>query len=153
MVRADQIITKPGLLPHPEGGFYRQTWVGPVIDGRASGTAILFLLQAGQNSHWHRVDADEIWVFNAGAPLLLRIAEADLGPAVAHQLGPIFLAGDMVQMIVPKGWWLVAETTGVWSLASCTVNPGFQFAGFELAAPDFDIPGEGWGPAMYPIQV
>ena len=75
MVRADQIITKLGLQPHPEGGFYRQTWVGPLINGGASGTAILFLLQAGQNSHWHRVDADEIWVFNAGAPLLLRIAE------------------------------------------------------------------------------
>ena len=141
MASADQIITKLGLQPHPEGGFYRQTWVGPLIDGRASGTAILFLLQAGENSHWHRVDADEIWIFNAGAPLLLRIAETDLGPAVAYTLGPDVMAADTVQVTVPKGWWQAAKTTGDWSLVSCTVSPGFQFAGFELAAPGFDIPG------------
>ena len=153
MASADQIINKLGLQPHPEGGFYRQTWVGPLIDGRASGTAILFLLRAGENSHWHRVDADEIWIFNAGAPLLLRNAESDRGPADAHKLGPDVMAADTAQITVPKGWWQVEKTTGDSSLASCTVSPGFQFAGFELAAPDFDIPGEGWGPAMYPIQV
>ena len=87
------------------------------------------------------VDADEIWIFNAGAPLLLRMAETVRGPAVAHRLGPGVTAGDTVQLTVPKGWWQAATTAGDWSLVSCTVSPGFQFAGFELAAPGFDIPG------------
>ncbi len=139
MKDADAIIKKLGLHPHPEGGWYRETWAGPVIAGRASGTAILFLLKAGKPSHWHRVDADEIWHFHAGAPLILRMAQSDAGPVQALRLGANVLAGDVVQAIVPQGWWQAARTDGDWTLVSCTVSPGFQFDGFELAAPGFDI--------------
>lgn len=134
-MQARQIIDKLGLQPHPEGGWYRQTWSGPGED-RASGTAILFLLQEGERSHWHRVDADEIWIFNAGAPLIL-----SLGQTVARQvtLGPDVLGGHVVQAVVPAGHWQAARSTGDWTLVTCTVSPGFQFQGFELAPPDFDL--------------
>ena len=131
---AGRIIAALGLAAHPEGGWYRQTWVGP--GARACGTAILFLLRAGERSHWHRVDADEIWIFNAGAPLIL-----SLGQSVARDvtLGPEVLGGHVVQCVVPKGWWQAARSTGAWSLVSCTVSPGFRFEGFELAPPGFDL--------------
>ena len=141
MASANQIITKLRLQLHPEGGKYRQTLVGPLIKGRASGTAILFLLQARESRHWHRVDADEIWRFNADVPLLLRMAKAVSEPATAQTLGPDILGKHAAQATVPMDWWQAATTAGDWSLVSCTVSPGFQFAGFELAAPGFDIPG------------
>ena len=147
---ADRIIRTLDLQPHPEGGWYRQTWVGQagvgqaglgqagngVGDVRASGTAILFLLRAGERSHWHRVDADEIWIFNAGAPLILSV-----GQKVARKvlLGPDVLGGQVVQHVVPAGWWQAARSTGAWSLVTCTVSPGFRFEGFELAPPAFDL--------------
>jgi uncharacterized protein len=137
MSEALRIITRLGLQPHPEGGWYRQTWVGPQVSGRASGTAILFLLRAGERSHWHRVDADEIWLYHAGAPLILSMGEA---AARALRLGPDVLGGDAVQVVVPAGWWQAAETTGDWTLVSCTVSPGFRFEGFELAEPGFELP-------------
>ena len=143
MTEADQIIAKLGLHPHPEGGWYRQTWVGPELhigtDTRASGTAILFLLKAGERSHWHRVDADEIWIWNAGAPLML-----SLGETVARDLrmGPEVLGGDVVQAVVPAGHWQAAHSLGDWSLVTCTVSPGFRFEGFDLADPGFDLPRE-----------
>jgi predicted cupin superfamily sugar epimerase len=139
MDEAGRIIAKLGLAPHPEGGWYRQTWAaeGP---GRPSGTAILFLLKEGERSHWHRVDAAEIWHFHAGAPLLLEMAENDKGPVTALPLGPAVLAGDAPQGIVPAGWWQAARPLGGWSLVGCTVSPGFRFEGFELAPPGFDIP-------------
>ncbi len=140
MIEANQIIAKLQLQPHPEGGWYRQTWVGPMLNGRASGTAILFLLKADEISHWHRVDADEIWLWHAGAPLSLSMAETAAGPARSATLGPDVMRGDVVQAIVPTGWWQAASTLGDWTLVSCTVSPGFDFAGFELAAPEFDIP-------------
>ena len=134
---ADRIIAALGLQPHPEGGWYRQALIGPETGGRASGTAILFLLKAGERSHWHRVDADEIWIFNAGAPLIL-----SLGQAVATEvvLGPQVLQGQQVQVVVPQGWWQAARSTGAWTLVSCTVSPGFRFEGFELAKAGFDLP-------------
>lgn len=141
MTEADQIIAKLGLQPHPEGGWYRQTWVGPDLhigtNTRASGTAILFLLKAGERSHWHRVDADEIWIWNAGAPLLL-----SLGETVARdiRMGPNVLGDDQAQAVVPAGHWQAARSLGAWSLVTCTVSPGFRFEGFELADPDFDLP-------------
>lgn len=138
---ADRLIAALNLAPHPEGGWYRQTWLGPQIAGRASGTAILFLLKAGERSHWHRVDADEIWLFHAGAALTLRLAAEETGPARALTLGPDVLAGEAPQIIVPAGHWQAARSTGDFTLVSCTVSPGFRFEGFELAAPDFDIPG------------
>ncbi len=134
---AVEIIAKLGLQAHPEGGWYRQTWVGPLVAGRASGTAILFLLQAGERSHWHRVDADEIWLWHAGAPLILSIGVV---VAAEHRLGPYVLGGEVVQAVVPAGWWQAARSLGDWSLVSCTVSPGFRFEGFELAPPEWDLP-------------
>ncbi|MBT8155239.1 cupin domain-containing protein [Epibacterium ulvae] len=135
---ADEIIAKLELLPHPEGGWYRQTWVAENA-GRPSGTCIYFLLKAGENSHWHRVDAVEIWLFHAGAPLMLSLAADESGPATDHLLSPDLSAGAP-QVIVPKDHWQAARTTGDWTLVSCTVSPGFQFEGFELAEPGLDIP-------------
>ena len=137
---ADGIIEKLGLAPHPEGGWYRQTWAGSEKP-RASGTAIYFLLKAGEKSHWHLVDAVEIWHFYAGSPLILRMAETALGPADAYRLGPD-LRRERPQLVVPKNWWQSAETTGEWTLVGCTVSPGFEFAGFDLAPPDFSIPSQ-----------
>lgn len=137
MTEAERIIAKLGLQPHPEGGWYRQTWVGPLREGRASGTAILFLLKAGERSHWHRVDADEIWIWNAGAPLIL---STGVTLATDIRLGPDVLGGDVVQAVVPTGHWQAAQSLGDWSLVSCTVSPGFDFAGFELAPSAFDLP-------------
>ncbi|WP_309668390.1 cupin domain-containing protein [Tabrizicola sp.] len=137
MDEAARIIAALRLERHPEGGWYRQTWAGPEVGGRACGTAILFLLAAGERSHWHRVDADEIWLWHGGAPLVLRMGEQG---AVAHRLGPDVLGGDLVQAVVPTGWWQAAETTGEWSLVSCTVSPGFRFEGFELAPIGWDLP-------------
>ncbi|MES2664934.1 MAG: cupin domain-containing protein [Pseudomonadota bacterium] len=134
---ADSIIARLRLAPHPEGGWYRQTWEGPQVAGRASGTAILFLLARGQRSHWHRVDADEIWLWHAGAPLTLRMGQM-LAQTVC--LGPDVLGDQVVQARVPTGWWQAAETTGDWSLVSCTVSPGFRFDGFDLAPAGFSLP-------------
>jgi predicted cupin superfamily sugar epimerase len=136
-VSAEKIIRKLALAPHPEGGWYRQTWIGPEVQGRASGTAILFLLRAGERSHWHRVDADEIWLWHAGAPLVL-----SMGETVAREvrLGPDVLAGEAVQAVVPTGWWQAARSTGDWTLVSCTVSPGFRFDGFELAPQGWALP-------------
>lgn len=140
MTEAERIIAHLALERHPEGGWYRQTWVGPEIAGRASGTAILFLLAEGERSHWHRVDADEIWLWHAGAPLVLGLAETAAGPAQEVVMGAAVLEGQAVQAVVPKGWWQAARTTGAWSLVSCTVSPGFRFEGFELAPDGFVIP-------------
>ena len=136
---ADEIIAKLDLKPHPEGGWYRQTWEGEE-PGRASGTCIYFMLKPGERSHWHRVDATEIWHHYAGASLTLRMSETDAGPATAHRLGPDLAGGAAPQIIVPKNWWQSAEAgKNSWSLVGCTVSPGFRFDGFDLAAPDFDI--------------
>ncbi len=138
---AEGIIAALGLSRHPEGGWYRQTWAADAPAGqRPVGTAILFLLTEAESSHWHRVDATEIWHFHVGAPLTLSMASQDEGPAVDHALGPDLLAGEMPQLIVPAGYWQAARSAGPWTLVSCTVSPGFRFDGFELAPPGFDIP-------------
>lgn len=134
---ADRIISHLELEPHPEGGWYRQTWVGPEVAGRASGTAILFLLREGERSHWHRVDAEEIWLWHAGAPLILSIGT---DRATDHRLGPDILGGERPQIVVPADHWQAAKTTGAYTLVSCTVSPGFRFEGFTLAPPAFDLP-------------
>ncbi|MEJ6398737.1 cupin domain-containing protein [Yoonia sp. 208BN28-4] len=136
---ADDIIEKLDLAPHPEGGFYRQTWIAD-NDGRPTGTAIYFLLRDGGASHWHTVDAAEIWFYHAGAPLILSVSQTDVGPAQDITLGPDLLSGQQPQGIVPTGHWQAARTTGDWTLVSCTVSPGFDFAGFKLAPEGFDIP-------------
>lgn len=136
----DQIIEHLNLTPHPEGGHYRQTWVDQGSDGRPTGTCIYFLLKAGERSHWHRVDATEIWLFHAGAPLILSLSDTDAGPSCDHVLGPDLADGQFPQLIVPTHHWQAARTTGAYTLVSCTVSPGFQFEGFTLAPPSFDIP-------------
>ena len=135
---AQDIIDRLALEPHPEGGFYRQTWRAE-NEGRAVGTCIYFLLKDGGHSHWHKVDATEIWLYHAGAPLVLSLSETDEGPAVDHLLTPDLSEGEP-QLIVPEGHWQAARTTGDYTLVSCTVSPGFEFEGFTLAAPDFEIP-------------
>ncbi len=137
---ADEIIALLNLAPHPEGGHYRQTWVETPAQGRPAGTAIYFLLGSGERSHWHKVDATEIWHFYAGAPLILRVTP-DLGaPATGTVLGPDLTTGAQPQAIVPKDHWQSAETTGDWTLVGCTVSPGFRFGGFELAPPGTRVP-------------
>jgi hypothetical protein len=139
-VTGDEIISRLGLAPHPEGGHYRQTWVADSGEGeRPAGTAILFLLRNGERSHWHRVDAAEIWHFHAGAPLVLSLSETEAGPRADQVLGADLAAGEMPQLVVPSGWWQAARSTGDWTLVGCTVSPGFRFEGFELAPPDFEI--------------
>ncbi|MEL6648610.1 MAG: cupin domain-containing protein [Pseudomonadota bacterium] len=139
MTQAQTIIDTLGLEPHPEGGFFRETWRAHG-EGRAVGTAIYFLLQNGQINRWHRVDAAEIWHFYAGDPLLLRMSKADEGPAERHLLGPDLGGGARPQVIIPPGWWQRAECTGAFTLVGCTVSPGFEFDRFELASDGFDIP-------------
>lgn len=139
-MNAQDIITKLNLQPHPEGGWYRQTWVAESGGGRPTGTAIYYLLEQGQKSHWHHIDAVEFWHYYAGAPLLLSISETVKGPARVISLGPDLMAGMRPQAIVPKGHWQAAVSTGEFTLVGCTVSPAFQFEGFHLAPPDFDIP-------------
>ena len=137
---AGDVIERLDLRPHPEGGHYAETWRGdPGPDGRAVATAIHFVLAAGERSHWHRVDAAEVWLHHAGAPLRLSIAPGDAGPVDAVVLGSDLAAGEVPQAVVPVGAWQAAEPLGAWSLVSCVVAPGFRFDGFELA-PD------GWSP-------
>ncbi len=141
-ITADDIILRLDLMPHPEGGHFRQTWISDttLADGRASGTCIHFLLKAGERSHWHRVDATEIWLFHAGAPLVLSTAESAAGPAHEYILAPEPGIDTGPQAIVPPHFWQAARSTGDWTLVSCTASPGFRFEGFELADQDFDIP-------------
>jgi len=131
MDTAQSLIKRLNLKPHPEGGWYRETWRSEAAqaDGRAAGTAILFLLEAGQRSHWHRVDAEEMWIFQAGAPLLL--LTADEGVTVETRLGVDI--GESPQHLVRRGEWQSAEAEDGWTLVSCVVVPGFRFEGFELA--------------------
>jgi uncharacterized protein len=134
---AGDIIGILGLLPHPEGGHYRETFRDDrAIDasGRVASTAIYFLLQAGEVSSWHKVDAVEVWHFYAGAPLELTIQRSG-AQREARLLGRDFRAGQSPQIVVPAHCWQMARPLGAWGLAGCTVAPGFEFSGFELAPP------------------
>lgn len=145
MTDARALIEALALAPHPEGGWYRETWRAPAAPGtRAAGTAIHFLLDTGEASHWHRVDAAELWLWHAGHPLTLRRAAADAGPVETLRLGPDILAGDQPQALIPPGHWQAARADAGWALVSCVVVPGFDFAGFTLAPPGWE-PGEGRG--------
>ena len=125
------------LTPHPEGGWYRETWRAAAPDGgRAAGTAIYYLLDAGDVSHWHRVDADEIWHHYAGGPLSLTLSPNG-HDAESMILGPEIAAGQRPQRLVPAGCWQTATSLGAWTLVGCTVSPGFEFQGFEMAPPDW----------------
>jgi predicted cupin superfamily sugar epimerase len=132
------IIAALGMTPHPEGGWYAETFRDAPQGGRGHSTAIYFLLERGQVSAWHRVrDAAEVWHFHAGAPLALSVHEEG-GPVVHHRLGPDLQAGQRPQAVVPANAWQMAESLGDWTLVGCTVAPGFDFAAFELAAPGWE---------------
>lgn len=136
---ARDVIARLGLKPHPEGGHYRETFRDSRIvnGGRAASTAIYFLLARGERSHWHRVDAAEVWHYHAGSALTLRVTD-DNGERVIR-LGADLAGGEEPQAVVPAHAWQAAESTGDWTLVGCTVAPGFDFATFELAPP-------GWSP-------
>ena len=133
---AADIIRALGLKPHPEGGHYVETFRDAEAGGRGHSTAIYYLLEAGDCSAWHRVDAAEVWHHYAGAPLALTISPNG-HDATAHRLGPDVLAGERPQVVVPAGHWQTAESLGSWTLVGCTVAPGFAFEGFEMAPPDW----------------
>lgn len=131
---AAEVIARLDLQPHPEGGWYRETWRAPAPEGqRAGGTSILFLLEAGQKSHWHRVDAAELWIFQDGAPLTLRTAPVG-GPVVEVLMG----REHALQHVVQPGEWQAAQAGEGWALVACVVVPGFEFAGFEMAPPGWE---------------
>ena len=135
---AAEIIARLELKPHPEGGYYRETFRDSRTDtdGRARSTAIYFLMARGERSHWHRIDAVEAWHYYAGSALSLRIADDD--GQWSFRLGPNPAAGEQPQAIVPPHAWQSAESTGDWTLVGCTVAPGFDFAIFELAPKDWE---------------
>lgn len=134
------MIERLRLEPHPEGGWYRETWRAAETDaGRSAGSAILFLLEEGAASRWHRVDADEVWAWHGGAPVALAIA-GEGGAIEAVRLGMDPVSGEVPQTVVPAGAWQSARALGAWALVGCIVVPGFTFEGFELAP-------EGWRPA------
>jgi uncharacterized protein len=138
---ARDVIRLLDLKPHPEGGHFRETFrdARQVEDGRAASTAIYFLLARGERSHWHRVDAAEIWHWHAGAPLALDIAQA-AGRIERAILGSDLVADERPQAVVPAHAWQAAQSLGEWTLVGCTVAPGFEFARFELAP-------KGWEPS------
>ena len=147
---AADVIRLLDLKPHPEGGHFREIFrdvalvfpPAPAEEGaaaRAASTAIYFLLGRGERSHWHRVDAVEVWHYYAGAPLVLEMAAAEKGPIRRMKLGPDLTMGERPQGIVPAGHWQAAQSLGEWTLVGCTVAPAFDFAKFELAP-------KGWEP-------
>jgi predicted cupin superfamily sugar epimerase len=137
---AADIIAQLALKPHPEGGHFRETFRDARVDanGRSASTAIYFLLTRGERSHWHRIDAVEVWHYYAGSPLTLQIAGGEGTRTI--RLGPDLAGGEVPQAIVPANAWQAAESCGDWTLAGCTVAPGFDFAAFELAP-------QGWRPS------
>ncbi len=140
MTTAAALIEALALAPHREGGWYRETWRADTKVGeRASASAILFLLEEGQRSHWHRVDAAELWLFHAGSSLRLEAAADENGPVRGTQLGSDVLAGETPQWLIAPGEWQSATADRGWALVSCIVSPGFEFSGFTLAP-------EGWAP-------
>jgi predicted cupin superfamily sugar epimerase len=138
---ASAVIEALGMRAHPEGGWYAETWRAPSSDGhRPHGSAILYLLAAGERSHWHRFDADEVWAFSAGGPLELRVWAEGEAAITVHRLGGEVADGDAVQAIVPAGAWQTARPLGDWALVSCIVTPAFEFEGFELAESGWEPP-------------
>jgi predicted cupin superfamily sugar epimerase len=134
---AEAVVAALRLAPHPEGGWYRETYRAAASAGeRGVTTAIYFLLREGEASRWHRIDAIEIWHWYAGAPLALTVAP-DSRSIERHRLGPDILAGERPQAVVPPRAWQSAASLGTWTLVGCTVAPAFEFSGFELAPLDW----------------
>ena len=144
MTSAAEIIAMLGLKPHPEGGWYAETFRDGAGGARGHSTAIYFLLEQDQISAWHRVkDAAEVWHFHAGAPLALSMCEEGnpkVNQVIEQVLGIELAAGERPQIVVPAGWWQSARSLGEWTLVGCTVAPGFDFSSFELADPDWEPP-------------
>jgi predicted cupin superfamily sugar epimerase len=134
---AAEVIAALRLAPHPEGGYYRETFRDSrTVDGRSVGSAIYYLLDVGEVSAWHRVDATEIWHWHAGAPLVITVSPNG-HDAGARYLGPDLARGQHPQIVVPEGQWQTATSLGAWTLVGCTVSPAFRFEGFEMAPPDW----------------
>jgi predicted cupin superfamily sugar epimerase len=137
-----EVVAALGMQPHPEGGWYVETWRADAPAGaRPAGSAILYLLAAGERSHWHRIDAAEVWQFSAGEALELRVWAPGDQVVACHRLGGDVAGGETVQVVVPAGAWQTARPLGGWALVGCIVAPAFDFARFELAP-------EGWGPPV-----
>lgn len=135
---AEEIIAALGLKPHPEGGHYKETFRDSAKrEDRAHSTAIYYLLKKGERSHWHRIDAVEIWHYYAGDALALEIS-ADECKKEHHTLGPDVMGSELPQVIVRPNAWQSARTLGEWTLVGCTVAPGFDSNAFELAPPDWE---------------
>lgn len=141
MTCANELIDRLDLQPHPEGGWFRETWRAPSAPGeRAQATLIHFLLQSDRNSHWHQVDAAEIWLWHAGNPVELKVSEPDSGEVERIVLGPDLLGGHVAQHVIhPHDWQAAKPLAGNYdfSLVSCVVSPGFEFEGFTLAPPEW----------------
>ena len=135
---AEELIRTHGLVPHPEGGWYRETWRAPAEPGqRAAASAVYYVMPPGEESHWNRVDADEIWLWHGGDTVEVSIADSDQGP-----IRTLRLDGENPQLIVPKGSWqaaVPARGEAGFAFISCIVTPAFEFSGFELAE-------RGWSP-------
>lgn len=142
-MKAAEVVRALGMSPHPEGGHFVETYRDVPADGsRGAATCISFLLAAGELSAWHRIDVAEIWHYQAGAPLVLTLS-SNGHDAESHRIGPDIARGERGHVVVPPGCWQTAESLGAWTLASCTVAPAFDFAGFEMAPP-------GWRPTPRP---
>jgi hypothetical protein len=138
---AADVVQALGMLAHPEGGWFAETWrASAPVGERPTGSAILFLLAAGHRSHWHRLDADEVWQYSGGDAVELHVWVEGADAVTVHRLGPV--QGDRVevQAVVPAGAWQSAASLGAWTLVGCIVTPAFEFEGFELAAPDWEPP-------------
>jgi len=134
------------LTPHPEGGWFKETWRSELTIGesalpseyvgpRSAGTAILFALLPGQHSAWHTVRSAELWLYHRGGPLLLEIGRTQDG-ATTHVLGADIVSGEQPQVLVPPGYWQRARPQGDQpALVSCVVVPGFDFADFVMDGP------------------
>jgi hypothetical protein len=139
---AKDLIEALNLAPHPEGGWYRETWRAEAGEGeRAAASAVYYVIEPGQRSHWNRVDADEIWLWHMGDPLDISIAATDAGPSRTLRLGGKVGMGEQPQLIIPKGQWQAADPIeggeARYTFLSCIVAPAFEFSGFELASPDW----------------
>jgi predicted cupin superfamily sugar epimerase len=141
MIDAAILIEALQLQPHPEGGWYRETWRTEANGTkRAAASAIYYLLEKGESSHWHRIDAQEMWLWHAGHPVSLSTAPEDTGPISRISLGPSLLDGQLPQHLIQAGDWQAAQADNGWALMTCVVSPAFSFEGFSLAP-------TGWAPA------